>query len=108
MKRFLEEVSHDVLAFTRMFDYIKDIVLILEVDRDSFRHIYLNKSAEETFKLEEGFIGKRLEEVLPINQAAGLNEKFQQVQSTLKSIEFTEELLIITKNLYVNQRLVLL
>lgn len=94
MKNFLEKIGQDVSVFKSSFDFIKDLVFLMEVDeKNSLRYIYLNNSALKILNLNESVFGSRIEEILSENQSKLLIQKYKLVQSTKKPIEFTNELI---------------
>lgn len=90
MKRFLENIQTDVLAFKSIFDCIVDLVFFMEMDVNSFRYVYINKSARKVLNNKENVLNRRIEEVLPQEKAAKLNEYYMLVQTTKRPVSFIE------------------
>jgi PAS domain-containing protein len=93
VKHFLDKIGHDILAFTSMYDFIKDLIFLVEVCDDSFRYTYVNQSALKVLNIKGDILGKRLEDVVPQRQVRLLIQKYRQVLSTQQPVEFIEELL---------------
>ncbi|MBM4761401.1 PAS domain S-box protein [Bacillus sp. B15-48] len=92
MKRLLDTIEDNVFVFSSMFDSIKDLVVLMEVDDGSLRYTYMNRSALQIHNMSESVFGKKIEEVLPEEQSRLLLEKYKLIQSTQKPVEFTEEI----------------
>lgn len=90
MKSFLNKIGHDILSFTNMFDYIKDLIFLIEAEDDSFRYIYVNSSAMKVLNIQGDIIGSSIEEKVPMELSKVLIPKYQQVQSTKKTVDFIE------------------
>ena len=90
MKSFLDNLGLDILAFTSMFDFIKDLIFLMEVDEKSFQYIYVNQSAIDVLNIDEAIIGNRIEEILSKGLAEVLIPKYQEAQSTKKTVDFIE------------------
>lgn len=91
MKQVLSKIINGDLAFTTMFDFVKDLVFLMEVRGSSYHYIYVNQSAFKVLKSDDSIYGRKLEDVLSLEQYMVLAPKYDQVQSTLKSVEFIEE-----------------
>ncbi|WP_075620363.1 PAS domain S-box protein [Paenisporosarcina indica] len=90
MKSFLNKTGHDLLASTNIFDYLKDLIFLMETDEKSFRYVYVNSSAMKVLKFDGDIIGSLIEEKLPDELAKVLIPKYQQVQATKKSVDFIQ------------------
>lgn len=90
MKRFLEDIQANVFAFKSIFDFIVDLVFFMEIDGNSFRYVYVNKSAKNVLNAQEDVFNRRIEEVLPQEKAEKLNEYYMQVQTTKQPVSFVE------------------
>ncbi|MEC1695051.1 GGDEF domain-containing protein [Schinkia azotoformans] len=92
MDRFLKNIGQDAKSFARIFDLIKDLVFIMEVSDQSFRYLYMNKSAYEVMDLKQDIIGKEMQYVLPKEMSTFLISKYKEVVTTGKSLEFESNL----------------
>ncbi|MEJ9371235.1 hypothetical protein, partial [Schinkia azotoformans] len=79
MDRFLKNIGQDAKSFARIFDLIKDLVFIMEVSDQSFRYLYMNKSAYEVMDLKQDIIGKEMQYVLPKEMSTFLISKYKEV-----------------------------
>ncbi|WP_102345138.1 PAS domain S-box protein [Bacillus sp. Marseille-P3661] len=96
MKQFVKRIGKDVLAFSSLFDFMKDLIILVEIDGDSYRYVYVNQSAASVLSYDGGIYGQRIEDVVPKGRAELLKQYFKEVQTTKKSVEYIES--IETKN----------
>lgn len=88
MKHIVEKIGQGVLSITSILDAIVDLVFLLKVDGDSFRYIFINKSAKKVLNMNSNILGKRLEEA-----ANGiLAQKYRQARLAKKPLMFRETL----------------
>lgn len=92
MDGFLKNIGQDAKSFAGIFDLIKDLVFIMEVSDQSFRYLYMNKSAYEVMELKQDIIGKEMEYVLPKDMSTFLITKYKEVATTGKTLEFESNL----------------
>jgi len=90
MKDFINEIGQDVLAFTSMFNFIKDLVFLMEADNDSFRYIYVNQSAIKVLNIDGNIIGGWIEDFVPAELARIMIPKYREAQLTKKPVNFIE------------------
>ena len=90
MKDFINEIGQDVLAFTNMFNFIKDLVFLMEADNDSFRYIYVNQSAIKVLNIDGNIIGGWIEDFVPAELARIMIPKYREAQLTKKPVNFIE------------------
>ncbi len=74
-------------VFTGLFDSVKDLVFLMEVEGDSFRYVYVNQAGINILNRPYDLIGKRIEEVDSPPLAKHLIEKYREVVETKQSIE---------------------
>ena len=92
MDGFLKIIGQDAKSFARIFDLIKDLVFIMEVRDQSFRYLFLNKSAYEVMDIKQDIIGKEMECVLPKEMSTVLISKYNEVATTGMPLEFESNL----------------
>ena len=90
MKSFLEKVGQDVLSFASFFDVIVDSFILMKVDGDSFRYIFLNESAKKIVNAKEDIYGKTLEEAAPKEMIQILVKNYYEARNTKKPVKFYE------------------
>jgi len=90
MERFLEKLKHEDFTLTSIYDFIIDLVFLIEVDGDSFRYLDANQSAIKALS-KTRFIGRRIEDVLEHEHAMELVNKFKLVQFSKKPINFIQQ-----------------
>jgi hypothetical protein len=63
--------------FIEFIDFMSDAVFVMEIeDGEAFRYVAANKIGIEMIGLKETVIGKRIEDVLPLEEATFLNKKY--------------------------------
>ncbi|MRG87640.1 PAS domain S-box protein [Salinibacillus xinjiangensis] len=87
MKRFLDSVGRDISVFTDIFDSINDLVFLMEVDGDSFRYVYVNKTAARVLNIDE-IVGRVIEDVVPKKLSEILIPEYKKVIDRQESAEF--------------------
>ncbi|WP_106497862.1 PAS domain S-box protein [Lentibacillus sp. Marseille-P4043] len=92
MKQFIHNISHNVTMIRKMFDSIKDLVFIMEADGNSFRYVYVNRSAIQVLDMEENMEGKLIEDVVPEELAETLRQNYNNCLSTKEELDFEERL----------------
>jgi diguanylate cyclase (GGDEF)-like protein/PAS domain S-box-containing protein len=92
MEGFLKRISHDVTAFMKVFDSIKDLVFLMETCEDTFRYVYVNKSALEVLNYDENILGRKIEDVVPKDLSNILIIKYREVIATRKSLDFESKI----------------
>lgn len=92
MDGFLKNIGQDAQSFAGIFDLIKDLVFIMEVSDQSFRYLFLNKSAYEILDLKQDILGKEMQFVLPEDMSTFLMSKYKEVVTTGKPLEFESNL----------------
>jgi diguanylate cyclase (GGDEF)-like protein/PAS domain S-box-containing protein len=90
MKDFINEIGHEILAFTRMFNFIKDLVFLMEANEDSFRYVYVNQSAMKVLNIDGNIIGSLIEDQVPHEIASTMISKYREAQLTKKTVNFIE------------------
>ncbi|NRD76831.1 diguanylate cyclase [Bacillus sp. BRMEA1] len=72
----LDIIQH-IDSFFEVFDNISDLVYIMRVDEAGrFRYLFVNEPAKRMAKLEDGAIGKTIEEVMPKESAEIINAQY--------------------------------
>lgn len=92
MENFSKQIGQDILAFTNMFDFIKDLVFLMEVDEDSFRYLYINQSALKILHMNDNLLGSRIEDIVSHERSEVIIEKYRRVQITREPLEYIEKL----------------
>ncbi|WP_075980534.1 GGDEF domain-containing protein [Bacillus massilinigeriensis] len=92
MKNLLEKIGSDASAIISIFDYMIDLVFLMEKEDDSFRYVFVNQSAKRVLNIKEDIEGRRIEEILSMEHAKSLIEKYKQVLVTKEPLSFTETL----------------
>lgn len=52
------------LNFMRLFDYVEDLVFLVEVDEDQFRYRYINQSVKKLVSMDDTIMGRTVLEVI--------------------------------------------
>lgn len=91
MKHVLNKIIKGALDFMKMFDFVKDLVFLMEVRGDSYHYIYVNQSALKELNIDESIYGKKMEDILSQKQFESLELKYKQVQTTHEPVEFIEQ-----------------
>lgn len=86
---YIENIDQDFLASTALLDVIEDPVFLMKEEQDSFKYMYANPAALSVLDLTE-IKGLQIGEVLPPELCRLLMGHYRMVQSTRKSVEFTE------------------
>lgn len=88
MKDFLDKIGHDIFAFTSIFDSILDLIFVMVEDHHSFRYVYVNQSATKILNDQKSIVGRRIEEVVPKDQAKKMIPYYKQALTTQNSLTF--------------------
>lgn len=86
-----EKSGRDISAYTALFDVMKDPVLLMAKDRDSFRYLYANPAALAILPVTE-ISGRCIDELFPPEQSGVLIQHYQTVHATQQAVEFTERI----------------
>lgn len=86
----LKEVLKCSISVADIFSEISNPVLLMEVDGNSFRYIYINSAAKKVLKLNDDIQGKRIEDVVPSSTARYLTSKFNETVKNRRNVIFEE------------------
>lgn len=92
MKQFAEDIRKDFFMFTSIFDSIVDLIFLMEIDENSFRYAYVNQAAIKILNIKEDIIGKRIEDVVPVDQMKLLLPNYEKVRQTKKPVDFIQSI----------------
>lgn len=95
MKRFVEKLGNDELAFKSMFDVVTDLVFLMEEVNGKFKYIYANKTAWKLLNLNEDIYGRTIEEVVSHDLASNMLPYYREVAKTKKAVTYTAQLVTI-------------
>ncbi|WP_372868598.1 PAS domain-containing protein, partial [Planomicrobium okeanokoites] len=88
---YIENIDQDFLASTALLDIIEDPVFLMKEEQGSFKYMYANPAALTVLDLTE-IKGLQIGEYLPPKLCRQLMPHYRMVQSTRKSVEFTERI----------------
>ncbi|MCA1056619.1 EAL domain-containing protein [Rossellomorea aquimaris] len=75
-----------------VLEYINDMIFIMKVEEGpSFRYVYINESARRATEITKEDMGRLLEEVLTVELAARLKEKYIQLVENEEKIIFRDK-----------------
>ncbi|MFD1017969.1 diguanylate cyclase domain-containing protein [Thalassobacillus hwangdonensis] len=83
-------------ALKLMGETLSDCVFLMKVEEGRFIYDYINESGFELARLSVKDLGKSLDETIPSNAAAFLNEKYQQVIREQKKLSYKDDVIFPT------------
>ncbi|PSL36294.1 diguanylate cyclase with PAS/PAC sensor [Planomicrobium soli] len=92
MPHFPEKNGPDIAGAAALFDYIQDLVFLMEENQGTFRYVYANPAAFKILQLQENIVGSPIEDVMSSEQTELLIRYYRQVQTTKNPVEFTEKI----------------
>jgi len=93
MDGFFKNIGQDSKAFAGIFDFIKDLVIIVEAYGSSFRYLYVNQSALNILDIERNLNGNQLSYVLPDCLESLLLPEYQPVITSKQFLELEMNLM---------------
>jgi PAS domain-containing protein len=81
------------MIFNIILKHIQDLIYVMKVeDSKVFRYVFVNEIAFNHAKMPEDYIGKTLQDVLPIETAKHIQEKYERVISERTVISYQDQL----------------
>lgn len=87
MDGFLRNIGQDSKVFTSIFDYIKDLVFLVEACGSSFHYLYVNQSALNILNIKRKLVGKQIRYIFSEYVETLLLPKYEQVLSSQQFLE---------------------
>lgn len=77
------------LNFMRLFDYVEDLVFLVEVDENQFRYRYINQSVKRLVGLNDTILGRTVLEVIEDEEEGQfLHKQYQRVSQLKEGIKY--------------------
>jgi len=89
MAELISNALESDLNFMRLFDYVEDLVFLVEVDEDQFRYRYINQSVKKLVSLNDTIIGRTVLEVI-VDKEEGrfLHNQYASVSQSKEGIKY--------------------
>jgi diguanylate cyclase (GGDEF)-like protein/PAS domain S-box-containing protein len=85
--------SIEKIIFDIIFKHVKDLLFIIKVEEGPrFRYLFANETALEKAGLCENFMGKLLEEVLPVNVSTEIYRQYSRLFGNEEVIQYQDEI----------------
>lgn len=89
MAELISNALESDLNFMRLFDYVEDLVFLVEVDEDQFRYRYINQSVKKLVGLNDLIIGRTVLEVIEDKEEGQfLHKQYERVSQLKEGIKY--------------------
>lgn len=89
MEELVSNALESHLNFMRLFDYVEDLVFLVEVDEDQFRYRYINESVKRLVDLDDTILGRTVLEVIENKEEAWfLHKQYESVAQSKEGIKY--------------------
>lgn len=89
MAELISNALESDLNFMRLFDYVEDLVFLVEVDEDQFRYRYINQSVKKLVGLNDLIIGRTVLEVIEDKEEGQfLHKQYEHVSQLKEGIKY--------------------